>query len=683
MKTVAVVMAVLCACASSSKVQEDAGIDAPSGCQAAADCSDGNPCTTDSCDTSTHTCTHAAPADLDDGVDCTVDACDMATGTISHTPMNAMCDDGVACSTDICDMTAGCTHTADNTACNDSVDCTTGTCDVATGCVYTPVDTACDDGVDCTVDTCNAASGCAHAAMDNLCEQDGKSCTVPTCNPTMGCSETPTNAMCNDSATCSTDTCNPSAGGADPATGCVYQLDSAMCADTAECSIDACAPGTTGADPTTGCAYTPDPAACDANATCTSTFDCACNTGYTGSGLTCSGVMCDALTDPANGTVTTTNGGLYPSTATYACAPGFAPTPSAQRTCGTDGHWSGAAVTCGATFFVVRVGDGSATLSSAATPVFVEERLVADGTLVRTITLPTAANGAQAQLTQSGTALTEGGMTRSTDGRYVVLTGYAADAGTASIANTANLSTGTNPVNRVIGRIDTTGAIDTSTKIVDAFSAGNPRGVASVDGTAFWVTGTASTSANGGMWYAPLGGTGATHLEGSNLHQTGIFGGQLYDTSTTALETVGTGLPTTGPVTPAAIVPVSAIRSFALLDTDTTAGVDTLFIAVDASSTVTDVLNIQKWTLVGGTWTKDAAFAPALAGVTGGASGVRGLTAWLDNGTPQILATLAVSPGNRIVSITVDSETPTANVLATAGTNTAFRGVALSPNAAP
>jgi hypothetical protein len=668
MKIAAVLMAVLCACASSSETPKDAGNDAPSGCQAATDCSDDNPCTTDSCDTATHTCTHAAPADLDDGIDCTVDACDMATGTISHT--------------------------ADNTACNDSVDCTTDTCDVATGCVYTPVDTACDDGVNCTVDTCNATTGCAHAAMDNLCEQDGKSCTVPTCNATTGCSETPTDAMCNDNATCSSETCSPSAGGADPATGCVYQLDNAMCADTAECSIDACAPGTTGADPTTGCAYSPDPAACDANATCTGTFDCACNTGYTGSGLTCSGVMCDALTDPTNGTVTTTNGGLYPSTATYTCAPGFAPTPSAQRTCGTDGHWSGAAVTCEPTFFVMRVGDGSATLSSAATPVFVEERLTSDGSLIRTITLPTTATGAQAQLTASGTATSEGGMTRSTDGRYVVLTGYAADAGTAGVANTSNKSTDTAPVNRVVGRIDTNGAIDTSTRLLDALSgngtssAGNPRGVASVDGTAFWVTGTAASAstAPGGMWYVALASTGAaTHLEGTNLHQTGIFGGQLYESSTSAIEAVGTGTPTTAPQTPAAITTgtVSSPRAFALLDTDATPGVDTLFIAIDASSGVTGVINIEKWTLVGATWTQDTAFAPALAGVTGSGSGVRFLTAWVDGGTPQIVASLSGGSANRIVGITVDSETPTANVLATAGANTVFRGVALSPDAAP
>jgi hypothetical protein len=694
MKKVAVLFAVLCACGGSdSKTQQDAGIDAPmidappTGCQAASDCDDSNPCTTDTC-SSSHTCAHAAPAGLDDGVDCTEDACDMSTGAITHTVNNGMCDDGVACSTDVCDPTAGCTHTADNTACNDNVDCTTDTCDVATGCVFTPVDTACDDGVDCTVDSCSATTGCGHTAMDNLCELDGKSCTVPTCSPTTGCSEAPTDAMCNDNATCSTDTCDPTAAGANATTGCVYQLDNAMCADTAECSIDPCAPGTGGADPTTGCAYTPDPAACDSNATCTSSFDCACNAGYTGSGLTCSGVTCDALSNPTNGTVTITNGGLYPSTATFACSPGFAPTAT-QRTCGTDGHWSGTAVTCEATFFVVRVGDGSATLSTAATPVFVEERFVGDGSLVRTITLPTTANGAQAQLTASGTATSEGGMTRSTDGRYVVLAGYAADAGTAAVANTANLSTGTGPVNRVVGRIDTTGAIDTSTRLVDAFTgitgtAGNPRGVASADGTAFWVTGTSSSTPIGGMFYVTLGSTGtAVHLEGSNIHQTGIFDGQLYESSTSAVEAVGTGLPTTSPQVPASVAATTSARAFAFVDTDATAGVDMLFIAIDANSGTTGVLNIQKWTLVGTTWTKDTSFAPALAGVTGAGSGVRGLTAWVDNGTPHIVATLAVSPGNRIVGITVDTETPTATVLATADTNTVFRGVALSPNAAP
>jgi hypothetical protein len=240
----------------------------------------------------------------------------------------------------------------------------------------------------------------------------------------------------------------------------------------------------------------------------------------------------------------------------------------------------------------------------------------------------------------------------------------------------------------VVGRIDSNGAVDTSTLLVDAFSgsssAGNPRGVASVDGTAFWVTGT-GVSSTGGVYYVALGSTGtAVHLSGSNLTQAVIADGQLYDTSTSQVEAVGSGLPTTTGQTTTAIAPgLSSARGFALVDTDATAGADTLFIAIDASSGTTDVINVQKWTFDGTAWTKDVAFQPQLTGVSGGSSGVRGVTAWVDGNQVHVVATLSGGAGNRLVGFVVDSETPTVNVLATADANTQFRGVALSPNVAP
>jgi hypothetical protein len=473
------------------------------------------------------------------------------------------------------------------------------------------------------------------------------------------------------------------AGGADATTGCVYALDDTACTDTAECSTDACSPGTAGADATTGCLYTADATACDANATCSSGFDCTCNGGFTGDGLTCAAVMCDALTAPTNGSVSIANGGVYPSTATYTCDAGYSISPGATRTCGTDGHWSGSDPTCvPTTLFVLRVGDGSASLSSAATALFVEERSATDGSLVRTIAIPTT--GAAA-LTLSGTATSEGYIGRSTDGRFVVFPGYAADVGTASIAGTTNLSTDTTPVNRGVGRIDSTGAVDTSTRLVDAFSGGNPRGVASADGTGFWIAGNGST-ATAGAFYVAFGSTGAaSRLDTGTQNHAVIADGQLYTATTQLVNAVGTGLPTTGLQTETQIVQVSSVRGFAFVDTDATAGVDTLYLAVDTSSGITGVINVQKWVLdaATSTWQRDAAFLPQLAGVSGGGSGARGLTAWMDGGHAHIVATLAVSSANRLVSFIDDSETPTVNVLATAAANTAFRGVALSPNAAP
>jgi hypothetical protein len=490
--------------------------------------------------------------------------------------------------------------------------------------------------------------------------------------------------MCDDGATCSTDTCDPMATGADAATGCVYDLDDTACTDTAECSTDACSPGTAGADATSGCLYTADPTACDANATCASGFDCTCNTGYMGDGLTCTAetVTCDTLTGPAHGAVSVDNGGIFPSTATYTCDRGYGLSATATRTCGNDGHWSGAAPTCEATVFVLRVGDGAASLNSAATPLFVEERLTTDGSLVRTITIP--ATGASA-LTQSGSATSEGWINRSTDGRYVVFPGYAADAGTASISGTTNVSTDATQVNRGVGRIDSDGTVDTSTRLVDAFSGGNPRGVASVDGTAFWITGNGAGSTSG-TFYVTFGSTGAAvRLDTGTVTDAFIADGQLYDASTSAVNAVGTGLPTTAGQTDTAIASVSSIRSFAFVDTDATAGVDTLYVAVDSSSGTTGVINVQKFTLdtATSTWSKDAAFAPQLAGVSGGGSGVRGLTAWVDGGVVHVVAALAVTSANRLVSFVDDSETPAVNVIATAAANTVFRGVAPSPNVAP
>src|SRR6478672_3541108 len=77
---------------------------------------------------------------------------------------------------------------------------------------------------------------------------------------------------------------------------------------------------------------------------------------------------------------------------------------------------------------VYRVGDGIASLGSAATAVFLDEYTTA-GALVQSIPMPTAVNGTQKRLTASGSATTEGFLTLSADGRYVVLTGYDAALG--------------------------------------------------------------------------------------------------------------------------------------------------------------------------------------------------------------------------------------------------------------
>src|SRR4051812_11245398 len=72
---------------------------------------------------------------------------------------------------------------------------------------------------------------------------------------------------------------------------------------------------------------------------------------------------------------------------------------------------------------VYRVGDGVTPLAVTGSPVFLDE-FTPGGLLVQSIALPTTASGANRPLVASGTAQSEGLLTRSADGRFLVMTGY-------------------------------------------------------------------------------------------------------------------------------------------------------------------------------------------------------------------------------------------------------------------
>ena len=67
--------------------------------------------------------------------------------------------------------------------------------------------------------------------------------------------------------------------------------------------------------------------------------------GGGGGSITAPGPNCPGLTDPANGSVSTT-GAAPNSTATYSCNPGYKASGTMARTCQANGTWSGTALTC-------------------------------------------------------------------------------------------------------------------------------------------------------------------------------------------------------------------------------------------------------------------------------------------------------------------------------------------------
>ena len=338
---------------------------------------------------------------------------------------------------------------------------------------------------------------------------------------------------------------------------------------------------------------------------------------------------------------------------------------------------------------IYRVGTGTGILVNTGNPVFIDE-YTPSGMLAQSIALPTTANGSNAPLIGSGTATSDGLLTRSVDGNCLWMTGYGTTVGGA----TSLTGTTSGLVPRVVGRINAAGAIDTTTALTNYSSVTNIRSAAGNDCNSAFVTGGTGTGAGivSGIINVALGATTANPALSTtltNLRQVNIFNGQLYiatgsgttirigavgiGTSSTTGQVVATlpGIPTTASVSPYAFF-------FAKLS-GASAGVDTLYIAHE------DVSGLAKYSLNGGIWV-----SKGVVGVD--VDDYRGLTGVVSGSTVTLYAVRkggsSATGGGELVSL-VDASgydgafagTPT--LRATAAANTAFRGVALVPEATP
>ena len=347
-------------------------------------------------------------------------------------------------------------------------------------------------------------------------------------------------------------------------------------------------------------------------------------------------------------------------------APGL-PTPVPTPTPGT-------AFTPG-NVVVVRIGTGAAPLTSVAAPIFLAE-YTPTGTLVRTIPMPTADAGTNYSFTDSGTAYFDNNLTRSADGRYLLLTGYHAAPGTAGLVTSSALTT-----NRLIGRVAADGTINTSTRINNMFDATNIRAAASLDGATFYAVGGNST-----VGYLPLDNTGPTTSisTGSQVdfRSVGVYGGNLYVTSATSpnvgISQVGTGLPTALGAAVRLLPGFSTVTGspYAMYFADLSpvvAGPDVVYV-VDDSSTG----GIQKWSLVGSTWKLNGTIGGSTTARLRGLAGTRSGTG----------VNLIASSGYGLYSVADKAGYNAAPSVATLPlpfvkppANTVFRCVAFAPQA--
>ena len=331
-------------------------------------------------------------------------------------------------------------------------------------------------------------------------------------------------------------------------------------------------------------------------------------------------------------------------------------------------------------FAVLRIGTGTAALTNDATAGFLERRRIADGTMVgNALALPIAAVGASKQLTFSGLATVEGNLSRSGNGRYLLVAGYAANPGVANIS-TSNAAT----TNRVIATIDAANAINTATAF-NGFSGTAVRGATSTNGTMLWV------SSDNGVGYTTLGSTATPIvLNASNFRALGIFtqnnAAQLYASGASApthgLNSIGTGTPMAAGTTSTTLTGFTPTNSpssygFVAFDRDGNGSIDQFYVADDR---IAGGGGVQRWKLNGASWTLEGTIS------TGSMSGARSVAGLVSNSTVTLLVTTAennnvASP--RVVKMTDTGGTTgavTSQTLATAAANTTYRGIALAPN---
>ena len=274
---------------------------------------------------------------------------------------------------------------------------------------------------------------------------------------------------------------------------------------------------------------------------------------------------------------------------------------------------------------VYRVGttNGNNAITSLGTAVFLDEYAtngVGTFTLVQSIPMPTNyTSGGNARLVADGSATTEGLLTRSADGRFLVMGGYDGDVGRQFGNALANLAATTVP--HVVGLVDGSGRIDTTTVQTNAFSnAENPRSAASTDGTNLWLSGP-----SGGIRYILRGSLDATQLSSSTTFVTNVRGltissNKLYfsdasggDFRVGVVTNFTANIPTNGDNCFYANLPgydtgIGSPYAFALVNLGGGSAADTLYVANDQAYGAAPSGAILKWTLTGGTWVNNGSF---------------------------------------------------------------------------
>jgi|GEM_PF-1553348 len=361
------------------------------------------------------------------------------------------------------------------------------------------------------------------------------------------------------------------------------------------------------------------------------------------------------------------------------------------------------------------VGNGNDTLSSSAYPVSLVERNVSlqgllsgKAPIVQTIDVPSVtgnATGNNNVLTAQGTGTYEGQINLSASGKFLVFGGYGFDltngvntgankiSVTSTKANTTNTG-GLPAIPRVIGTLDASGTINTSTACTNLFSGFAIRSVVAPLDSVFFVNGSTTgiqrtimgaTTSNSLSSYSSTNNMQAPKIDALELIDGQLYAsakdyigsprnqavrimtvGKLNDTTKNEIVSPVPGIDTTYP---SALTTQSYPWQFVQFNVK---GGKVMYIADNTLNTAVVERGIQKYSLVNGTWVFNGQIhADGIIDLTGKNDGDKVLL--LGSNAKKLFGAYDVTGFN---AAPIDTA---ALVLDTALKNYAFRGVAFTP----
>ncbi len=313
---------------------------------------------------------------------------------------------------------------------------------------------------------------------------------------------------------------------------------------------------------------------------------------------------------------------------------------------------------------VLRIGDSITALANTGNTLALDQ-FTTSGAYVNSVILPKSGTNA---VILGATATSEGFSTLASNGSAITFLAYKTTAPYSAAINTSTSAL----VNRVVVSVNASGTVSFPSLTATSFSAGNPRCVVS-NGTSYWGAG----SNTGICW-----GNSTSNLDtivsnsSTNIRAMNIFGGQLYYSTasgTTGIWRAGTGTPSNSGTTSSVYFATASGTSpspygFALNNDS-----NICYIADDR--VIASGGGIQKWKRTAGVWS----LLYTIGTGSGSTVGARAITVNWNTSPATIFAVTAEGSLNRVIRINDTSATVTPVTIATASTNTIFRGVSYTP----